>query len=537
MSFGLLDDVVGEAGEEAGDVRLLHEEFERELRRLVLNVGHAPRSLQLGVAALERVLELGYTIGGRRDIHTRIIEHLGRAAHRPKGLPARRSAGLAKGEANVTAQPAATARLFNLHPSARLEAIMKNESVSSFTPARRRLALRAAVPLLLLAAVAACTRAEAQPGEPPLPKVTVANVLERSVTEWDEFTGRLEAVDAVAVRPRVSGYVSKVTFTEGAVVRKGDLLFQIDARPFQAEVDRLRAERSRADAVVDRAESELQRADRLRAENAMSREEFDRRSAFARESKAQVAAVTAGLAAAELNLEFTRVTAPISGRVGRAIVTEGNLVSTGPGEATLLTTLVSIDPIHAHFDADESIFLKYEELARQGLRQNARSAKQRIEMELAGETDYPRQGELDFLDNRLDPSTGTIRGRALFRNPTGDLTPGLFVRLRLPGTSKYSGLLIQDRAVGTDLDKRFVFVVKPDRTIEYRPVTLGPLVDGLRVVRDGLKPGEQIIVNGLQRVRPGATVDPVVEPMAVAATAAGQPAGKPAQARRETSRR
>ena len=371
--------------------------------------------------------------------------------------------------------------------------------------------LRAAAPLFVVAAAAACARAEAQPAAPPPPTVTVATVVEQPVTEWDEFTGRLEAVDTVAVRPRVSGFVSKVTFDEGAVVKKGDVLFQIDARPFQAEVDRLRAERSRAEAVIDRAGSELERAERLRAENAMSREEFDRRSAFAREAKAQAAAVSAALAAAELNLEFTQVTAPISGRVGRAIVTEGNLVSTGPGEATLLTTLVSIDPIHAHFDADESIFLKYVELARQGRRQNARSARQPIAMELAGETNYPRQGELDFLDNRLDPSTGTIRGRALFRNPTGDLTPGLFVRLRLPGTSQYAGVLIDDRAVGTDLDKRFVFVVKPDRTIEYRPVTLGPLVDGLRVIRDGLAPGEQIVVNGLQRVRPGVTVDPVTE--------------------------
>jgi multidrug efflux system membrane fusion protein len=371
--------------------------------------------------------------------------------------------------------------------------------------------LRAAAPVFVLAAAAACARAEAQPAAPPPPKVTVATVVEQSVTEWDEFTGRLEAVDTVAVRPRVSGYVSKVTFDEGAVVKKGDVLFQIDARPFQAEVDRLRAERSRTEAVIDRAESELQRAERLRAENAMSREEFDRRSAFAREAKAQAAAVSAAIAAAELNLEFTQVTAPITGRVGRAIVTEGNLVSTGPGEATLLTTLVSIDPIHAHFDADESIFLKYVELARQGRRQNARSARQPIAMELAGETGYPRRGELDFLDNRLDPSTGTIRGRALFRNPTGDLTPGLFVRLRLPGTSQYAGVLIDDRAVGTDLDKRFVFVVKTDRTIEYRPVTLGPLVDGLRVIRGGLSPGEQIVVNGLQRVRPGVTVDPVSE--------------------------
>lgn len=410
---------------------------------------------------------------------------------------------------------------------------MQNGIISIFTPSRARLAALSAVPMLL-AAVAACTRAQAQPAAPPPPKITVATVLEQPVTEWDEFTGRLEAVDTVAVRPRVSGYVSRVTFTEGAVVRKGDVLFEIDARPFQTEVDRLRAERSRADAIVERADSELQRAERLRAENAMSREEFDRRSAFAREAKAQAAAVTAGLAAAELNLEFTRVTAPIAGRVGRAIVTEGNLVSAGPGEATLLTTLVSIDPIHAHFDADESIFLKYEALAREGRRQNARSKKQPIEMELAGETGYPRQGELDFLDNRLDPSTGTIRGRALFSNPKGDLTPGLFVRLRLPGSSKYTGLLIQDRAVGTDLDKRFVFVMKPDRTIEYRPVTLGPLVDGLRVVRRGLTPGEQIVINGLQRVRPGVTVDPIVEPMAADAAPADAAAATTV-ARRETS--
>lgn len=364
-----------------------------------------------------------------------------------------------------------------------------------------------------LGTLAGCARTAAQPGPPPLPKVTVAEVIDRPVTEWDEFTGRLEAVDAVAVRPRVSGYVSAVEFTEGAVVRRGDLLFQIDPRPFQAEVDRLRAERGRAEAVADRAVSELQRAERLRAEDAMSREEFDRRAAFAREVKAQTAAVDAGLAAAELNLEFTRVTAPITGRVGRAIVTEGNLVSTGPGEATLLTTIVSIDPIHAHFDADEGIFLKYLDMAKQGRRQNARATRHPIRMALAGEEGFPREGQLDFLDNRLDPTTGTIRGRAIFRNPNGDLTPGLFVRLLLPGSNAYPGLLIQDRAVGTDLDKRFVFVVKADRSIEYRPVTLGPLVDGLRVVRGGLQAGEQIVVSGLQRVRPGVTIDPVITAM------------------------
>jgi membrane fusion protein, multidrug efflux system len=364
-----------------------------------------------------------------------------------------------------------------------------------------------------LGLVAGCAHPSAQPGAPPPPKVTVAEVVDRSVTEWDEFTGRLEAVDAVAVRPRVSGFVAGVRFTEGAVVHKGDLLFQLDPRPFQAEVDRLRAERGRSDAVAQRADSELQRAERLRAEDAMSREEFDRRAAFAREVKAQIAAVDAALAAAELNLEFTRVTAPITGRIGRAIVTEGNLVSTGPGEATLLTTLVSIDPIHAHFDADERIFLKYQELAKAGRRDDARATRHPIRMALAGEEGFPREGRLDFLDNRLDPSTGTIRGRAIFRNPDGNLTPGLFVRLLLPGSNSYQALLIQDRAVGTDLDKRYVFVVKSDRSIEYRAVTLGPIIDGLRVVRTGLKAGDQIVVSGLQRVRPGVTVEPLLTAM------------------------
>ena len=377
-----------------------------------------------------------------------------------------------------------------------------------------------------LGALSGCARTAAQPGAPPPPKVTVATVVERPVTEWDEFTGRLEAVDAVAVRPRVSGYVSSVRFDEGAVVHKGDLLFQIDPRPFQAEVDRLRAERTRSEAVADRTQSELQRAEQLRAEDAMAREEFDRRAASSRESKAQTAAVDAALSAAELNLEFTRVIAPITGRVGRAIVTEGNLVSSGPGEATLLTTIVSIDPIHAHFDADERIFLKYVDMAKHGGRHSARSS-QPIRMALAGEDGFPREGRLDFLDNRLDPATGTIRGRAVFANPLGDLVPGLFVRLQLPGSNAYRGLLIQDRAVGTDLDKRYVFVVKGDRSIEYRPVILGPLVDGLRVVRGGLQAGDHIVVSGLQHVRPGVTVEPVM----VAMDSRGEPAPATAVAR------
>ena len=365
------------------------------------------------------------------------------------------------------------------------------------------------VALLALVTVSVgCTHTEAQQAAPPPPQVTVAPVISREVTEWDEFTGRLQAVDTVAVRPRVSGYVAAVRFDEGAIVHRGNLLFQIDPRPFQAEVDRLRAELARARATVQRADSELRRADRLSAENAIASEEHDRRSSFAQESAAQAAAVEAALRAAELNLEFTQVTSPIDGRVGRAIVTGGNLVSSGPGEATLLTTVVSLDPVYAYFDADEQIFLKYMSSGTDP-RSHRRTSELPIRMALANDDGFPRQGRLDFLDNQLDGSTGTIRGRAVFRNPDGRLTPGLFVRLRLAGTGSYHGLLIQDRAVATDLSKKYVYVVGPKDEIEYRTVTLGPLVDGLRVVRSGLAAGEPVVVNGLQRVRPGVQVTPV----------------------------
>jgi RND family efflux transporter MFP subunit len=372
-------------------------------------------------------------------------------------------------------------------------------------------------PLALIAVSAclasACTRTAAQPAEAPPPKVTVAAVVSRSVTEWDEFTGRLEAVNTVAVRPRVSGYVAAVRFEEGAVVRRGDPLFQIDARPFEAEADRLRAELARAQATVQRATSELERAGRLASENAMSHEEHERRAAFSQESAAQVAAVEAGLRAAELNLEFTRVTSPIDGRVGRAIVTAGNLVSSGPGEATLLTTVVSLDPMYASFDADERTLLRYADLARAGKRASVRQGGLPIRLALASDQDFSREGRMNFLDNQIDPATGTIRARAVFQNADRSLTPGLFVRLQFPGSATYPGLLIQDRAVATDLDKRFVFVVTPDRTIQYRGVTLGPIVEGLRIVRTGLSTGDLVVVSGLQRVRPGVKVDPVVVAM------------------------
>lgn len=376
-------------------------------------------------------------------------------------------------------------------------------NITGFRRGARAQVTLLAASIAFTAVLTACTRTAAQQAPPSPPQVNVADVIERDVTEWDEFTGRLQAVDSVEVRPRVSGYVSAVRFSEGAMVRTGDLLFLIDPRPFQTEVDRLHAELDRAHATVRRANSELARAERLRSENAISNEEHDRRAAFAQESAAQVSAVEAALRAAELNLEFTRVTSPIDGRVSRAIVTEGNLVSNGPGEATLLTTVVSLDPVYAYFDADEQIYLKYSSARRRG------AIDRRIRMALANEEGYPHEGQLDFIDNQLDGSTGTIRGRAVFRNPDGLLTPGLFVRLQLSGAGSTRRLLIQDRAVGTDLSKKFVYVVSPIHEVEYRPVTLGPIVDGLRVVRSGLKTGEPVVVNGLQRIRPGMQVQAV----------------------------
>jgi multidrug efflux system membrane fusion protein len=371
----------------------------------------------------------------------------------------------------------------------------------------------AALAMFPIVALSACARPSAQPADPPPPKVTVAQVVSREVTEWDEVTGRLEAVNTVAIRPRVSGLVAAVRFEEGAIVRRGDLLFQIDPRPFEAEADRLRAELARARATVQRATSELQRAGRLASENAMSHEEQERRAGFAQESAAQVSAVEAALRASELNLEFTQVTSPIDGRVGRAIVTPGNLVSSGPGEATLLTTVVSLDPIYASFDADEHTLLSQLDLTGGTTRAHAGASGLPIRLALASDREFQREGKLNFLDNQIDPATGTIRGRAVFRNPDRSLMPGLFVRLKLPGRRAYQGLLIQDRAVGTDLDKRFVFVVSAEHTIQYRDVALGPIVDGLRVVRSGLSPGDGVVVSGLQRVRPGMKVEPVVVAM------------------------
>jgi multidrug efflux system membrane fusion protein len=351
------------------------------------------------------------------------------------------------------------------------------------------------------------------PPAPPPPSVTVAPVLEREINEWDEFTGRLEAVEQVEIRPRVSGYIQRVSFPEGKEVKKGDVLFVIDPRPYQAELARAEAQLAQARTRSELAAKEVQRAERLVAVQAISREEFETRASAHAEAASTIRAAEAAVETAHLNLEWTRVRTPISGRASRAEVTEGNLVQSGPPTATLLTTVVSLDPIYVYFDGDEQTYLKYALLARTGGRPSSRDVRNPIQLGLANEEGFPHQGYVDFVDNRLNPETGTIRARAVFSNKDRFFTPGLFARLKLIGSNRYKATLIQDRAVGTDQDKKFVFVVKPDSTVDYRPVQLGRLVDGYRIVRAGLGPGDRVVINGLQRIRPGVKVAPTVGSM------------------------
>src|SRR3954468_19238178 len=342
------------------------------------------------------------------------------------------------------------------------------------------------------------------------PQVTVAPAIERVVTDWDEFTGHFEAVNSVEVRPRVGGFVQRVGFVEGATVHQGDVLFVIDPRPYEAEVSRAEAVLAQARTRNQLASMEVERAQKLVSTQAISREELDSRLSGRAEGDAAIRAAEAALRIARLNLEWTVVRAPITGRVGRAEITTGNLVQAGP---TLLTTIVSLDPIYVYFDADEQAYLKYMGSASAGPK------GREVLVGLANETGFPHEGRLNFVDNRVDGSAGTIRARALLSNVNRTFTPGLFARVRLLGTDKHLATMVQDAAIGTDQDRKFVLVLKADNTVEYRPVTLGRVVEGLRVVDSGLQPGERVVINGLMRVRPG---------MKVAATNAAMVAEVPA---------
>jgi RND family efflux transporter MFP subunit len=379
----------------------------------------------------------------------------------------------------------------------------------------------ALVSSVLALGIAGCARNEAATiaAAPQAPQVSVAEVVKRPVTDYDEFTGRFVAVERVEVRPRVSGYISNVSLTPGHEVKKGDLLFTIDPRPYEAALKGAKAELTRAKAQLVLARSERDRAVKLLEQHAISKEEFDSRVSGTEQGEAAVEAASAAVDNATLNLSWTRVESPIAGLVSREEVTAGNLVSAGQ---TLLTTVVSVDKIYVEFETDEQVYLKYAALTRAGERANSRNSHLPVWIGLADEKGTPHEGQMVFLDNALDAQTGTIRARALLDNADRRFTPGLFARVKLEGSAKYEAVLVNDSAIGTDQNVRYVFAVGPDNKVEYRQVKLGPVVDdGLRVVRDGLKPGEIVVVNGLQRVRPGVTVAPQKIAMSVKQPAAG----------------
>ncbi len=359
--------------------------------------------------------------------------------------------------------------------------------------------LGALATLLLFSGFGHSRSKPAQAAQAPLPEVTVAEVIHRPLREWQEFSGRLQAVNTVEVRPRVSGYVDRVAFQDGARVKKGQLLFQIDPRPFQAEVERLAAERTRSVSDLELAKANRARAERLINAHAISREEYERQVAAEASAHGALGSIDASLQEARLNREFTEVRAPIDGHVSRAAITAGNLVTS----ASLLTTLVSDDPVYVYFDADEQTYLRYAKAKHDHPRENGGSD---VNIGLTDEDGYPHSGQLDFIDNQVDATSGTIRARAALANPDGRYTPGLFARVRLVGGEDRDSVLIEDRAVGTDLSKKFVLTLTKDNRIEYRLVELGPEINGLRVVTQGLAANELIVVNGLQHVRPGQNV-------------------------------
>ncbi len=351
------------------------------------------------------------------------------------------------------------------------------------------------------------------PAPPPPPTVSVAPVLQRDIAEWDEFSGRLEAVDQVEIRPRVSGYIKRVTFTEGREVGKGEVLFEIDPRPYQADLERAQAQLEQARTAAELATREVGRAQKLVNVQAISREEFDSRTSAEANGSAAVRAAEAAVETARLNLGWTVVRSPIAGRVSRAEVTAGNLVQAGPPTATLLTTVVSLDPIYLYFDSDEQTYLRYSGRAAAAGNRGWRDARFPVYLGLANETGFPHEGRLDFVDNRIDPASGTIRTRAIFSNRDRRFTPGLFARVKLVGSQKAPALLVRDAAIGTDQDRKFVLVLGKGDSLEYRPVEIGRLSDGLRIVRSGVAAGDKVVVTGLMRVRPGVKVTPTVVAM------------------------
>src|SRR5213595_4221349 len=352
---------------------------------------------------------------------------------------------------------------------------------------------------------------KAAPPQAPLP-VNVVTAVEKEVNEWDEFTGRLEAVESVEIRPRVSGYITEIRFQAGAIIKKDDLLYVIDPRPYQADFDRAAAEVERMQAQEKLAQIEFDRAKELRAKNTISASEFDQKAATYQGASAATASAVAAKNAAALNLEFTQIKSPIDGRVSDARITLGNLVQPGAGPENVLTAVVSVDPIYAKVDADENAILKYVKLSEQGKRVSARTAKIPGWIELGNETDFPHEGYVDFVDNRLDPSTGTIRARVVLKNWNPSfITPGFFTRVRVAGATPYRAALVADKVISSQQGVKYAFVVKPDNTIERRTLETASTFEGKRIVKGGLKDGEKVVSTRLQLLQPGMPVKPIPE--------------------------
>src|SRR5688572_516980 len=360
----------------------------------------------------------------------------------------------------------------------------------------------------LALALTGCKRGNAQGAVPPPPQVTVAPVEQQELVEWEELTGRSAAVEFVEVRPRVSGHIDKVLFESGQLVKKGDVLFSVDPRWHKAEYERREAELAMAKVRMDNAEREAKRNAQLLASKAISKEEADGRDARFAEARAALLAAEASRDTAKLDLEYTQIRSPIDGRVSRAVVTAGNYISGIAGAATLLTTIVSVDPIYVYADMDENALLRYNALTQSGKQATNGEGKVPVELQLADEEGFAHHGYVESLDNRLDAQSGSIVLRTLFPNPSGRIVPGLFARIRLPASAKAPVLLVDEAAIGTDQAQKFVLALTSTNTAAYRPVKLGAQVNGKRVVREGLQAGEKIVVNGLARVRPGMPVTP-----------------------------
>ena len=364
--------------------------------------------------------------------------------------------------------------------------------------------------LSVLLTAAGCKK-KSEPQQAALP-VNVVTVIEKEVNEWDEFTGRLDPVESVEIRPRVSGYITEIHFEAGAIVKKGDLLYVIDPRPYQADFDRAAAEVDRMDAQLKLAQIELNRAKELRDKNTISASEFDQKAATYQGSAAAKSSAEAAKNSAALNLEFTQIKSPIDGRVSDARITLGNLVQPGAGPESVLTTVVSVDPIYAKVDADENAILKYVKLSEEGKRVSARTEKIPAWVELGNETNFPHQGYIDFVDNRLDPSTGTVRARVVLKNWNPNLiTPGFFVRTRVAGATPYRAALVEDKVISSQQGLKYAFVVKPDNTVERRNLETGSIFEGKRIVKHGLKDGEKVVSTRLQLLQAGMKVQPIPE--------------------------